>query len=245
MYGWRARIGYISPGTASCWELWAATPEGISWIEGRILMAGPVQEEFERGYEKIDRIAVQLAEQAKVDMIVMGGLPLSIGTLIRKVTRKHGHDQELIARLEKLTNLPATTGVTAQVEAMRFLGVKRPVVLTPVTEEVSHDLQEFFEGSGFEVAVIRGMGIRRSVDQKKLPLYATYRFAREVLREAPDADGVMFPSSGFPTTPNTERLEQDLGIPVFTSPLCTLWSCMRRLKIHEPIKGWGCLLERF
>ncbi len=245
MYGWRARIGYISPGTASCWELWAATPEGISWIEGRILMAGPTQEEFERGYEKIDSIAVQLAERAKVDMIVMGGLPLSIGTLIRKVMRKYGHDQQLISRLENLTQRPATTGITAQVEAMRFVGVKRPVVLTPVTQEVNEDVREFLEDSGFEVAAIRGMGIHRSVDQKKLPLYATYRFAREVFYETPGADAVVFPSSGFPTTPHTERLEQDLGVPVLTSPLCTLWSCMRRLKIHEPIKGWGCLFDRF
>ncbi|MBI2989313.1 MAG: hypothetical protein HYY45_21325 [Deltaproteobacteria bacterium] len=244
MYGWRARIGHISPGAGSNWELHAATPEGISWIEGRLLMSAPNQEEFESGYENIDRVAVQLAERAKVDMIVLGGWPLSIGALVRKVKRKYGHDRQLIARLEGLTGKPVTTGITCQVEAMQLLGVKRLVVVTPVTREANDDLRQFLEDSGFDVVAIRGMGMSRSIDEKKIPLYATYRFAREVFLGSGGADALLFPSSGFPAAPNTEKLENDLGVPVFNSSLCTLWGCMRRLKIREPIRGWGSLLER-
>jgi maleate cis-trans isomerase len=244
MYGWRARIGRISSGTGSDWELKAATPEGISWIEAKLLMGGPSQEEFEAGYERIEQVALCLAERAKVDMIAFGGGPTSIGALVRKVERKFGHDRQLISRLESLTQKPVTTGITAQVEAMELFKVKRLVVLTPVTRQVNDALREFLEDSGFEVVAIRGMGMTRSIDEKKIPLYATYRFAREVFFAVGSADAILFPSAGFPAAPNTERLEQDLGVPVFTSSLCTLWACMRRLRIHQPIRGWGSLLER-
>src|SRR3990172_695392 len=182
MYGWRARLGYIMPGAGSIWELMAKTPEGISWIQGRLFMSAPVQEEFEQGYERIDHVALQLAEDAKVDMIVLGGWPLAVGALIRKVTHKYGHDRELISRLERLTKRPVTTGITAEGEAMKLFGAKRLVVLTPETRETSEDLRSFLEDSGFNIVALREMGMR-SIDQKKLPLYATYRFAREVFLE--------------------------------------------------------------
>ena len=244
MYGWRARLGYITPGAGSIWELMEKTPEGISWIQGRLLMSAPVREEFEQGYERIDQVALQLAENAKVDMIVLGGWPLAVGALIRKVTQKYGHDRELISRLERLTKRPVTTGITAEVEAMKLFGVKRLVVLTPETRETSDDLRSFLEDSGFTIVALKEMGMR-SIEQKKLPLYATYRFAREVFLETSGAEAVMFPSSGFPVQSNVESLEQDLGVPVFTSYQCTLWSCMRRLRIHVPIRGWGSLFDRF
>jgi maleate cis-trans isomerase len=38
-------------------------------------------------------------------------------------------------------------------------------------------------------------------------------------------------------------LEKELGVPV-VQPICArIWEIERRLKVHEPIKGYGRLLE--
>jgi maleate cis-trans isomerase len=38
-------------------------------------------------------------------------------------------------------------------------------------------------------------------------------------------------------------LERDLGVPVVQAIAARIWEIQKRLNVHEPIKGYGRLLE--
>ncbi|MBI3079316.1 MAG: hypothetical protein HYY85_20385, partial [Deltaproteobacteria bacterium] len=58
-----------------------------------------------------------------------------------------------------------------------------------------------------------------------------------------DAEGVYLPCAQMPTFKNIAPLERDLGVPVVTSFQAMLWHVFTMLRIHEPIQGYGRLLQ--
>ena len=57
-----------------------------------------------------------------------------------------------------------------------------------------------------------------------------------------DADAVLISGTGLHTASIVERLERDLGKPVVTSQVATLWHALRIMGIQEPVRGYGRLL---
>ncbi len=66
---------------------------------------------------------------------------LQAGTAIA-FFRGFGHDRELSRRISAATGIKATTSLTAVVEALRVLGIKRPVVATSYLPDIDARLGE-------------------------------------------------------------------------------------------------------
>src|SRR4030095_14753009 len=109
---------------------------------------------------------------------------LQAGTAIA-FFRGFGHDQELSRRISAATGIKATTSLTAVVEALRLLGIKRPAIVTSYLADIDARLVDVLQQSGFDVAGIRGMGLKRSIDMGKVMPEETYRWACAVARAAP------------------------------------------------------------
>jgi maleate isomerase len=185
--------------------------------------------------KQVERAALELAS-AEVDVILQAGTAIAF-------FRGFGHDQELRQRIQAATGIKATTSLTAVVDGLKILKIQRLAIATSYLAEIDVRLAEVLEKSGFEVAGIRGMGLKKSIDMGKVSPEETYRLAREVVRSAPQADGILISCGNLRTFEAIEPLEMDTGLPVVTSNQAGLWQVLRMAGIKDPLTALGRLLR--
>ena len=239
MYGWRAKIGRISPSpeTVGCEEWRRALPEGVCLVETRTLLHDVTVEGLAETVTQIERAALELAS-AEVDVILQAGTAIAF-------FRGFGHDQELSRRINAVTGIKSTTSLTSVVDALRALGIKRPAIATSYLPDIDARLVDVLEQSGFRVAGIRGMGLKRSIDMGKVMPDETYRFARAVATDTVGADGILISCGNLRTFEAIEPLEADTGLPVVTSNQAGLWQALRLAGVQERLPNLGKLLRVF
>ena len=123
--------------------------------------------------------------------------------------------------------LPAM--MTAMVDAMHALRIKRVAVGTTYIDEVNEKLAAFLAGSYIEVIAMKGLQQRYPAEAISLEDHHSYRLGREVFAQANGADGVLISCGGFRTFEIIQALERDTGVPVVTSNQAVVWDCLRRL----------------
>jgi maleate cis-trans isomerase len=239
MYGWRAKIGRISPSpeTVGCEEWRRALPEGVCLVETRTLLHDVTIEGLTETVKQVERAALELAS-AEVDVILQAGTAIAF-------FRGVGHDQELSRRITTVTGIKATTSLTAVVKALQTLGIKRPAIATSYLADIDARLVDVLNQSGFQVAAIRGMGLKKSIDMGKVLPDATYTLARDVARSAPDADGIFISCGNLRSFEAIEPLEKDTGLPVVTSNQAGLWQALRLAGVHQGLPHLGKLLRDY
>ena len=125
MYGWRAKLGRISPSpeTVGCEEWRRAMPEGVCLVETRTLLHDVTVEGLGETVKQVERAALELAS-AEVDVILQAGTAIAF-------FRGFGHDQELSRRISAATGIKATTSLTATSRRnnSRPLGLLRSIVM--------------------------------------------------------------------------------------------------------------------
>ncbi len=137
-------------------------------------------------------------------------------------------------------NIPATTISTAQVQALRTLGVNRVAVSGPYPTEVTQLLVQFLEGHGFEVTGSQSAGMETEWQIGNAPPSVWYNLAREV--DSPHAECVLLACSGIRTAAIIEPLERDIGKPVVSAPAVSIWAALRLAGVNAPVYGRGVLL---
>ena len=239
MYGWRAKIGRISPSpeTVGCEEWRRALPDGVCLVETRTLLHDVTVEGLNETVKQVERAALELAS-AEVEVILQAGTAIAF-------FRGMGHDLELINRIMSATGIRATTTLTAVVDALRRLRATRLAVATSYLPDIDARLVNVLHGSGFEVVAIRGLGLTRSIDMGKVTPAETYRLAREVARAAPNADGILISCGNLRSFEAIAPLEADTGLPVVTSNQAALWQALRIIGVREPVANLGRLLNEF
>jgi hypothetical protein len=119
MFGWRARIGYISPTVIEVlpYEFYKFAPDGVGLVGATCGIDDWKPEEFEKGLAQVKGAAAYLGSR-KVDYIIHGGGPLV-------VARGKGYEEIICREVETASGVRATTGVRSAIEAMRHMGSKR------------------------------------------------------------------------------------------------------------------------
>ena len=236
MYGWRAKIGRISPSpeTVGAEEWRRHLPSGVCLVETRTMVHDVTVEGLAESVTQVERAALELAS-AEVDVILQAGTAIAF-------FRGFGHDRELCERITAATGIKATTSLSAVVAGLRVLGINRPAVATSYIGDIDARLVDVLTKSGFQVAAARGMGFKKSIDMGRVSPEQTYRFAREVARSAPQADGILISCGNLRTFEAIEALEVDTELPVVTSNQAGLWQALRLAGIPEPLPSLGRLL---
>lgn len=240
LFGWRARLGIIYPesGLADM-EYYHLAPAGVSVHITRTSMAdeeGSVTLETMTqvaGGERFDALAASLSSikpHALCWMCTSGSFsrgPLWDETL-RNILSTHG-------------GCPATTTSTAMVTALNALGTKNVALGTPYEPRLNQKLVEYVNHFGF--TVVNQVGLNLTLD------WDIGRLGPEELRNlvmnanVDDAEAVFISDTGIILSPIVQSLEDDLGKPVISANMVSMWHMLRMAGIREPQPGLGRLFQ--
>lgn len=221
MYGWRARLGRINPSPETVGdEEWRwLSPEGVIVVSTRMYIERVDKAGLTAMVENVTRAARELAT-ARANVILMAGTAGAFNG-------GPGFDRELVRRIEKATGIPATTTMTAVLDALRALALRKVAVATSYIASVDAALARALSAEAVEVGRIEGMGILKSIDMGDVSPEQTYQFARGVFRKAPEADGYFISCGNLRKLEVIGRLEDEFGKPVVTSNQAGLWKVLR------------------
>lgn len=238
MYGWRGRFGHVSPALHDTqgFEFDKLLPEGVMVVTTTLNVQNLVKEEFERAFSMMEQGALALARE-EAGAIIIGGDPIFC-------LKGLGSHKMMIDAVVNKTGIPTSTTLSASMDGLRSLGVRRLVIATPFVAERDEALRRYLEGSGFEVLGMKGLGITRNVDLTRVPFHASYQLALDVFRKAKGAEGIYLPCSRWPVVANIGPLEKDLGVPVVSNVQAMAWFGLKSLGIKEKVVGYGTLMER-
>lgn len=169
-------------------------------------------------------------------MVIAGGSPMF-------TMMGYGSDVEVTQHIQSKLKVPFTLGITAEMESMRKLGIKKPLVVTPHREDMNERLCQFLTRGGFEVKNIGGLGIFKNAEIGAQDEHVSYRLARKLFSEASDADGIFLHCPRWPTIGTVRLLEEELGRPVVTTTQAMIWLCLKMIQVKVKIDGWGKLME--
>lgn len=237
MYGWRARLGRITPsaGVVSENEWATVAPDGVAIVSARYYIDRLTKADVERMVGEVGRAARELAS-ARVDVIVQAGSPAVF-------VQGDGYDRQLIDSIEAVAGVPATTSALSSVEALRRLGVGSLAILTAYTDDLNEQLCQYLERAGVRVSAIQGLGITTNASIGDQTRGFAYRLGRDIFRHTSPAPEGLFISCGeLPTFEVIEALEDDLGVPVVTTSQAAFWNALRLAGVRATVPHLGQLL---
>lgn len=236
VWGWRGVLGYISPAVMT-WlgeYFYRYAPEGVGLMVATMGVDRVMDENLEEALTELDKAARRLVEGGANSVHLPGPFGF-IGGVDRR--------GQLLKRLEEVTKLPSTTGLTSIPEAFDALSVKKLILCFAGSHIWPERYKKFLENDGFEVVNTKNLEVLTNSERRKLPMNVQYNLAREAYLETPEAEGILLPSGAFGGPPVVEHLEMDCGIPVVTEYSVFLWAGLRALKIKAPVRGFGRLFE--
>ena len=229
---WRANIGLISPAQSvaeSAFNRYA--PEGVEIATTRIKLKATPEEPDDGFVPRLESAASIFSDLPK-DIILFG---CTIGSCING----YGWDEECIRRIEAISHSPATTTVTACVEAFHALNTKRIAMLTPYAPYKTEIQKKFLESHGLQlpISVSLDMSASGGLSQQGF----LYQQVKQLKLQHIDA--VFISCMKLHTMEIIEPLEQDLHLPIVTSHQASLWSVLRKSHVGDKIPHIGQLFS--
>lgn len=123
---------------------------------------------------------------------------------------------------------PLTTS-GAMLEALQALGIRRVAVATPYNAALTDRLVAFLAEAGIATTGTSHLGME--ADIWRVSGETVRELARAVPRDG--ADAIFLSCTNLPTHDAIPPLEAELGIPVLSANLVTMWAALRRLD-HLP-----------
>ena len=231
---WRARLGFLVPSANAVVERDAhlAFPGGVSAHFGRLKQTEDTPEQIRGLVDHVPEVASDVAD-AGVDVI---GFACTTGSLDGGL----GYDRRISEVITKATGIQATTTSTAVVAALRALGIRRPIIVSPYEDWLNAKVVHFLEASGFEVAGVFGFGRPKQRDLEAITPDQIVEAVRALNRD--DADGCLLSCTGFRGFEAVEATENAIGKPVVNSNQATFWQMLGMAGIDDPVLGYGRLL---
>lgn len=235
MFGWRRRIGYITPTVmeVTAYDFYRFAPEGMGLVAATCGIDDWRPEEFEKGLAQVNHFAKYLGSRG-VDFVIHGGGPLV-------VARGGNYEAEIVKGIEAAAGVPATTGVRAAQEALRAIGADRIAIASPYPPSHNEAMASYLKSKGFEIVRAEGRDIGFK-DLQNVPPSEIYRFIRGVAERADDCDALYLPCPQWQTADLVDTLERDTGKTVVAYTHANFFVAFRRLGVRDEIHGHGRLL---
>src|SRR5215510_12105422 len=158
-YGWRARVGMITPSPGhenNAYEFYLIAPEGVTVCMTSLQVMGLTQEQYSGALTRMEAAVAEMVSR-KVDVIVQAGVPLT-------VTQGWDYHNKLGSEVAKLTNIPFVTDIGACIEAMQALGIRRVVMITPFDDPMHNQLTRYVSNAGIQVLTAQSITPHRRGD---------------------------------------------------------------------------------
>ena len=211
-------------------------PAGVKFLATGVGLERMTPAGYDKVVDQIVPAAQQLAAQGANAIDVMGtSLTFYKGAAF---------NEQLKQSITKATGLPSTTMSTAIIDGLKAVGGHRLAVATAYNDEVNQRLQNFLHESGFEVLVIKGMGIERFEDRPPVTQDELLEFGTSVWKSALGADAILISCGALKTLEILAPLEARSKVPVVSSLPHALWAGVRLLGLTGRAPGYGTLLSR-
>lgn len=236
--GSRARIGLIVPSVNTVMEPWAARvlPEGISLHTARMYMPDALTPE---GVCAMDANEGMLAVNQLTNCFPAA---VAYGCTASSMIQGLAYDAHLRQEITHKVGCPATTAAHAILTALKTVGAKRIVAVSPYTKAVDQAEHKFFEAAGLDVVGGACLGISDNFGLAAPTTERIVQLAYDGWHE--NAEALVITCLNLRSHTAIEALEQALGRPVITSTQATLWHSLRIAGIEDHIPGAGQLLRR-
>lgn len=235
-YSWLGKVGVILPSANTVVEaefnLWA--PEGLTFHGARTMVAGtPSQQSLNDMAEGAIRAAGDLGT-AECDLVAYCCTSGSFMVEMKETKRA----------MAAAAGCPVLTTADAVLDALCALGVRKVAMATPYMDFITEGEVAWLTRAGYEVVEYRGLCMGETVRERRainrIPPEAVYRLAKDVDR--PAAEAVFLSCTAMPTLGVLDRLERDLGKPVFSSNSATFRAVVKALRLTAPVENGGRLL---
>ena len=152
----------------------------------------------------------------------------------------------LASFMKEVSGIAAVATAPALVHACRAFGLKRVSLATPYHDALNEHEKRFLADNGIEVVAMKGLGIgaggaHEYVKIARVSPEEVYAHCRSV--DVKEAQGMVVSCTDLRTQEILPRLETELGKPVISSNLATLWMALRSAGRKDRLKGFGRLLE--
>jgi len=231
-------LGLIAPP-----ENYPVPPEGIALYDSRVtfkVFSLGVKDMTPAGFDPfLDKIAPGGKQLAKdgAQAIVIFGTSLTF-------YRGAKFNEQMIDEVRKATGLKTTSMSSAVVSGLKEMNAKRIAVATAYADEVNGRLQTFLREHGFEVLILRGLGLDKIGAAGKVSQEELQKFAEGVFREAPKAEAMLVSCGGLRTLELVAPWERTCNVPIVSSTPHALWAGARLVGANARVEGYGRLIAK-
>src|ERR671918_1023 len=111
MFGYRARIGYISPSVIELngYDFYRIVPKGVGLIAVACMVEGWKEDAYKQALSQVESCARELGRRS-CDFVIHGGAPLVL-------SQGKGFETKLLSQLEGIIGAPCTTSIVAAMDA--------------------------------------------------------------------------------------------------------------------------------
>lgn len=233
----RARIGYSS--VAFVTELlpryfYQIVPDGVLLSLLTLQITEHTQDQLESIHEQGIRAADAFAT-AGADVIIMGGAPTNIA---------HGKDnlERVLEDLSQKYGRPVSSSSMAQKRALAAVGARKVGTINPAVPRKIGDSASGSLGAGMEL-LGRKHANARLQEYNRIPPEKALELGRELMREHPGIDTLIYGCPHWATIESIEPLEQEFGINVITALQAIIWEGMRLAGVNDRVNGYGKLFR--
>ena len=169
--------------------------------------------------------AVEQLRAASCDVIVYGGVSPSIAM-------GPGNEQIFSKRIATVGHTAALVAMEATLQALHALRARKITIVTPLDEEMTRKISDYFIESSFSVVAAVGQGLSASTDVHHTGETAARDLSHAAHRMAPDTDCVYIYGGGWPSLGVIEELRTALGVPILSSNIATAWVLHEMLRVR-------------
>ena len=237
------QLGYVIPHLYTdldAYQFYKVAPDGMMLVTTQLNLAdyslAAVERELPTFHERVD-----LLGSRHVDVIALSGVPVAAGLGRTRV-------RELLDDVSQRTGRPADTDLEAHIAGLQDLGVERLALASRWPQTVVDAVTAYLGEAGIRVIASRAQG-RSLGDLKSANPLGEHELAlelgRQVMRDAPDAQGLMLPGGLWFAIHAAPVLESEFGVPVSLNITATIRAALRRYHgelPHRPDPAWGRLL---
>jgi maleate cis-trans isomerase len=177
--------------------------------------------------------ALNFAQKLSLQGVIITGAPVAI------------LNPGLESEASRALSIPVVTAVSSAIAALKAIGGKNLLVLTPFDIPMNESLASELKRAGLNVLACPAFEDPTFGASSKVGPDEVFGSAVKAFREAGAVDAIYFQGARLDPLPVIGRLEAELGVPVVASNPAMLWHILSRLNVRCSIDGYGKLLKNW
>jgi maleate cis-trans isomerase len=188
-------------------------------------------------YELADKSAVIVArarefvQKMSLQGLIVTGAPVAI------------LNPGIESQVSQALGIPVVTAVSSCIAALKAVGAKKLVVMTPFDMPMNEKLTSELERAGLNVLVCPPFKDPSFGASSKVGPDEVFANTTAAFNAADGADAIYFQGARLDPLPVIDKLEEKLGVPVIASNPAMLWNILSRLNVKCSVGGYGKLLK--